>query len=367
MAIASHNLGGRIMIDSHRTPRILITRLSALGDCLLTLPVIAAVREHFPGAFITWAMEPLASRLLGQHPDVDQLIQVPKKWLKSPRAIAALRRRLLPLDYDIALDPQSLTKSSMLGWLGNARRRIGFAQPQGRELAPWLNTELVKRHNEHLVDASLRLLEPLGIHSPQVRFEVPQDPTSAQNIDRFVRESLLSRGFAVVNCGASCPAKVWPPERYGRVARFLGEECDLPTVVAWAGKTEKQLAVQVVEHSGGHAIQAPDTTLYELAALLRRARFVIAADTGPLHLASAVGTPCIGLYGPTRPEWSGPYGTQHVTIRVGNTVPRSRRQRRMDDSAMRAITVDLVSETAQRLLSQMAGRAGARSSTPNAA
>ena len=317
-------------------PRILITRLSAIGDCILTLPMACALRDQFPHCVLVWAVEPLAANLIGGHQAIDETILVPKRWLKSPRAIRALRERLRGGRFDWALDPQSLTKSSLLGWLSGARRRVGFAPPQGRELARWLNHVRIERGSSHIVDASLKLLAPLGIDKPHVRFDVPTHSEAESRVERFVRDAHLRGGYAVINSASSWPSKQWPVDRFGRVARHLGEEHNLPTVVTWAGHHEAMMAGQIIGRSGGHAIQAPGTNLLELAALLRRARLVVGSDTGPLHLAVAVGTPCIGLYGPTRAENSGPYGSQHITLQVDGPPIRNRRRRMRDDSAMRS-------------------------------
>ncbi len=330
------------MIQSDRTPRILITRLSAFGDCILTLPMACALRKRFPNAFVAWAAEPLSLPTIGLHACVDEVIAVPKRWLKSPRAIRQLRCQLRSLGVEIAIDPQSLTKSATLAWLSGAKRRIGFGAPRGRELAPWLNTELVTASVPHIVDASLQLLRPLGIHSPEVSFDVPSDPASLAIAQRFLVNAHLKRGYAVVNAGASWISKLWPAERFGRVARFLGEVHNLPSVVTWAGDDESQRADVIVAKSGGHAIKAPSTSLLELAEYVRHAVLVVSSDTGPLHLAAGTGTPCVGLYGPTRHEMCGPYGEQHVALQAQFPPHHSRTVRRVDEGPMRSISVDVV-------------------------
>lgn len=349
------------MSNADLTPRILITRLSAIGDCILTLPLACAVRDHFPKSMLAWVVEPLAATLIDRHQAVDEFIVVPKGWIKSPRRVRTLRRRLRDMQFDYVLDPQSLTKSSLLGWLSGASRRIGFATPRGRELAPWLNNERIEVGDAHLVDATLRLLEPLGIERPDVRFNVPVQRELETGVDQYMRDAHLSQGYLVINCAASRAARLWPAERFGRVARFLGEEHDLPSVVTWAGPLEAEMAARIVAKSGGHAILAPNTSLSELAALLRRARFMMGSDTGPLHLAAAVGTPCLGLYGPTRAARSGPYGTQHYTIECDAPRVRGRRKRRTDDSAMRQISVEAVCEACTELLCRPTSQYGSRS------
>ena len=178
-----------------------------------------------------------------------------------------------------------------------------------------------------------------------MRFDL-QSPAEAETfVDQFVHDACLSGGYAVVNGAASWQSKQWPADRFGRVARYLGEQYELPTVVTWAGAREAAIAQEIVAKSGGHAMQAPATSLPQLAALLRRARLVIGSDTGPLHLAAAVGAACIGLYGPTRVENSGPYGSQHIALQADCPPTASRRQRRLDDTAMRRITVEQVCDS----------------------
>jgi ADP-heptose:LPS heptosyltransferase len=339
------------MPELNRGPRILITRLSALGDCILTLPLACALRNHFPQAVLVWAVEPLAAELIGRHRVVDALVVVPKGWLASPHAVVALAKRLRAWRFDWVFDPQSLTKSSALAWLSGAPRRVGFTRPHGRELAPWLNNIRIPRRASHVVDATLQLLAPLGIDRTTVRFDIPSEPGAESRLDQFLRDTHLCSGFAVINSSASWPSKQWLPERYGRVARYLGERHDLPCVVTWSGPRERALSERILETSGGHGILAPQTNLLELAGLLRRARLFLGSDTGPLHLAAAVGTPCIGLYGPTRADHSGPYGSPHVVVEVrSQQVPR--RRRRLDDSAMRRIMVEEVCAVCDQLLSR---------------
>lgn len=341
-------------------PRILITRLSALGDCILTLPLACAVRDHFPEAFVVWIVEPLAAQIIDEHPAVDEFIVVPKGWLKSYERVRGLRRQLRAKRFDTVLDPQSLTKSSLLGWLSGAPLRIGFAPPRGRELAGWLNNERVNAEPAHLVDDTLKLLRPLGIEAPAVRFDVPAWGGLESRLVRYTKQAHLSEGYAIISCAASWPGKRWPAERFGRVARHLGEQRGLTSVVTWAGRQEAAIANQIVAKSGGHAIPAPSTSLRELTILQRYASLVIGADTGPLHLAAAVGTPCVGLYGPTRGERSGPYGSRHRVVQSDMLPIRNRRRRQLDDSAMRRIQVEAVCEACEELLYPLSRRHGLR-------
>ena len=333
-----------------RSPRFLITRLSAIGDCILTMPVAAELRRTYPDSLIAWVVQGAGAQLLVDHPDLDQVIKVPRGWLKSPRAIWKLRNQLRQYNFDYVIDPQSLTKSSAAGWLSGASRRIGFSEPQGRELAPLLANHHVRRTAEHVVDAYLQLLKPLGIDHPQVHFHVPRSTEATKMVDTFLDQVQPGPEFIVINPGAGWDSKLWPARRYGLLARELGRQHGIHSIVAWAGDRERSWTTEIVEHSGGHAITAPDTTLPQLAALLRRASIFVGSDTGPLHLAAAVGTTCVSMYGPTRPSDCGPYGQQHIALQSYYQDGSARERRRASNDAMRAIDVEQVAEACGRVL-----------------
>ncbi len=324
------------------SPRILICRLSALGDCILTLPLACALRRRYPQAFIGWVAQESNAPILYGHPALDHVTAAPRNWLKSFRGRKNLQAKLQALKYDIALDAQSLAKSSIAAWLSGARRRIGFARPQGRELAPWLSTELVSTREQHIVDRHLDLLKPLGIGNPAVEFGLPENAAARRRVDQVITESHLGCGFVVLNVGAGWRSKVWPASYYGQLARRIGEQHGLPSVVVSGGADEQHAAARVVSESGGHALPAPPLSLTELAALLRSSRLFVGSDTGPMHLAAAVGATCVALHGPTDPKRCGPYGGRHRVVQSDQANGSRPRVRSHDDSAMRAIEIDHV-------------------------
>ena len=242
----------------------------------------------------------------------------------------------------MALDAQSLTKSSAAGWLSGARTRVGFAAPQGRELALWLNNCRVSTSHEHIVEKHLDLLAGFGAAPHEVQFNVPVDAKAEKTIDTWLAQHGPAGRFAIINTGAGWDSKLWPAERYAQVAAQLGRRYGTPSVVVWAGDRERGWAEEIVAAANGHATLAPDTKLPELAALLRKGTLFLGSDTGPLHLAAAVGTPCLGLYGPTRPQDCGPYGPRHRTLQAYLQEGTSRERRGSDNSAMRAIEVEQV-------------------------
>lgn len=338
------------------TTRILIVRLSAIGDVLHGLPVLNALRDALPQAFIAWVVEGAAGQLLCNHKALDELIVVPRKWLKSPRAVVDLRRRLRGLRFDVAVDLQGLTKSSVAAWLSGARRRIGYDGRDGRELSRWLNNQRISATRTHVIDRNLELLAPLGIANPDVRFDLDDGPADARTAREILAGRQLVDRFAVINPGAGWPSKLWPAERYAGVARYLGSRHALRSLVVWAGDQERAWADEIVAGSGGFAMLAPSTSLRELAAVTRRAALFVGSDTGPLHLAAAIGTPCVGLFGPMPAERNGPYGPGHVAVQKVCLTGSSRQRRTAGPESMEAISVDNACAACEQIL----GRAESR-------
>jgi heptosyltransferase I len=339
------------------SPRILIVRLSAIGDVIQSMPIACALRERFPEAFLAWAVESHAGQLLQGHEALDEVITLPRGWLKSPGGVWRLRRRLRDLRFDVAVEAQGLTKAAILAWISGAPRRIGFGRPWGRELSRWFNTETVNTPGPHIVERNLQLLRPLGIESPAARFMVPEHLRDRQTAERIIGHcetasgcSCSTRPFAMINAGAGWPSKLWPAERFAAVAAHLGTVWNLRTLVVWAGEAEMNIARQIVAGSERHAQLAPKTTLVELAALARRAKVFIGSDTGPLHLAAAVGTTCVGLYGPWPSDVHGPFGPQHIALQKARFTGSTRQRRAAPAELMEAITVADVCQACDTIL-----------------
>jgi len=334
------------------TPRILIVRLSAVGDVIHAMPMANALRERFPRALLAWVAASPAATLLEGHRALDELIVLPRRWMRSLARILALRRRLRAYRFDVAIDAQGLAKSAVAAWLSGAPRRIGFGDQWGRELSRWLHTDLVRTKTKHTVDRTLELIEPLGIVRPAVRFCVPVSQPDEDAAAKILGESRLEGPFAIINAGAGWPSKLWPPERFAAVAGHLGRRWHLPAIVVWAGGEERSLAETIVAGSEASALLAPATTLRELAALSRRAKVFISCDTGPLHLAVAVGTPCVGLYGPWPAEGHGPYGPGHVVVQKMTIYGSTWRRRHASRALMEAIDVPSVCAACDEVLSR---------------
>jgi lipopolysaccharide heptosyltransferase I len=335
----------------------LIVRLTAIGDVIHGLPVVCALRAAIPNAYLGWVAEGTAGDVLAGHPALDVLVRVPRRWWKSPREVWSMRHRLRELKFDIAIDLQCLTKSAVTAWLSGARRRIGKSGTDGRELSQWFNNELVVASGTHVIEHYLSMLRSLGITAPAVRFNLPERPCDVQLTDKFLRESgLAGQRFALLNPAAGWPSKMWPAERYGELARYLRDKHGLASIAAWGVASELPMAEQIVSASGGIAVLAPPTSMLEFSALCRQATLFVGSDTGPMHLAAAVGTPTISMHGPSRADWCGAYGPTNLRMQVRYEAGSSLERRRADDSAMRAITVEMVQHACDQLLRLHAAR-----------
>lgn len=227
----------------------------------------------------------------------------------------------------------------------------------GCELSPLLNNHLVEPRSLHLTDRTLELLAPLGIRAPQVRWRFPIDASSRKQARETVARLGLLSDYAVINPGASWPSKLWEMDRFAKVAIYLAQQHSLQTLVVWGGAQERAFAEQIVAGSRGCATLAPATNLGQLGALIEGSRLFLSADTGPMHLAVAVGTPTLSLHGVTRPEESGPYGPPHASILVRYHTLSRKQRKRVDNRAMRLITARMVCDRCSQLLKQT-GRRG---------
>lgn len=309
------------------SPRILLVRLSAIGDCLHAVPVLVALRERHPQAFIGWAIEDASYALLKGHPHVNRFHIFPRRafkrktgtFLERMGRLNEFRRDVKNTRYHVALDLQGLTKSGLVAWWSGAASRVGFAGEESREFNRFFVTTRVTPPPEavHVVEKNLALLRALDIAAPrQPGWVLPDYGPERAELEPFLSGHALGpdegrRPFALINPGATWVTKRWPPESFGEVARGLVHEYDLSVVVVWADEDEKRAAEIIVEKAGEKAWLAPPTSLRQLAALIAQARMFVGNDTGPLHLAVALGVPCVSVFGASDPLRNGPYGTLH--------------------------------------------------------
>jgi heptosyltransferase I len=312
--------------------RFLIVRLGALGDIVHAIPVAAALRRAFPGSRIDWLVSAKHREILDLVPVIDRRLLISDR-MPAGRApgdtasrgrtgatsLLGAIRELRRARYDVAIDLQGLIKSAMLARGSGAERVIGFAASYARErLARPFYTDAydpgrgglyARQETRHVVEINLGVLTMLGIATGPAEFPIE---AAASHAAREMQNRTGGR-YALLNPGAAWPNKRWPPARLADVAVMLRERHDLTSVVLW-GPGEEALADTVVRAARGAATLAPRTTIADLVALARGAALMVSGDTGPTHIASAVGTPIVGIFGPTRPARNGPLSSRDVTV-----------------------------------------------------
>jgi len=339
-----------------------VVRLGAMGDILHALPAVTALRMAHPGWVIDWVVEPRWRALLAAEgtagrgpaqPLVDHLHFAPtKEWRKAPLSlktiheIKALRATLKAEDYDAVLDLQGAIRSAVLGRLAGCRRRIGEAAPRERA-ARWLFTERVATRGAHVIEQDVELASAVAGDAL-----VPATPwlpvaPAAEAWANHVLPPATSQPAVLINPGAGWGAKRWPTERYAAVAQGLIDRG--LRVLVNAGPGEEPLADAIRQAASAATPFA--CTLPQLIALTRRVALVIAGDTGPLHLASALGRPVVGIYGPTDPSRNGPFGGRFRVLRS----PESRRdhtRRAAPEAGLLSIQSEDVLRAASELLAE---------------
>jgi len=310
-----------------------------------TLPIAMAIKDRWPESHLTWVVDCGVDSMLKYHPAIDRVIRPRKGFLSRPRELWKLRQELRSLKFDISIDPQGLIKSGILGWLAGAKRRIGFASGQAREHAWWFYHEAITPKSTHLVDRQLELLKPLGIVSPRVAFGWSEPPSIGLEAEGILRSLQIDVGaYTVINPGASWASKRWPTERYSVVAKRLFEATGLRSLVVWGNADERILAETIIEAAPKATCLAPSTSLMVLASLLKRSQMYIGSDTGPMHMAVSYGTPCVAMFGTSRAEYCGPYGSMHRALQRRYDAGSSKYRRHTTNDAMLEITVEDVVE-----------------------
>ena len=296
--------------------RFLIVRLGSLGDVVHAIPAAAALRAHFPDAIIDWLVDPRYTGVLRLVRGLDHPIAFDTRGTRSTMGWPSIRR-LRAAQYDGVVDLQGLLKSAVLARATGSRRRIGFPRAHLREpLARVFYTDTPDPgHSPHVIFKNLALLAALGVREPRLEFPLDIPPSPAADA---VAGGAGAAGYALINPGAAWPNKRWPPARFGEVAVSIRERLGMSSVVLW-GPGEESLASAVVAAAAGAARVAPATTTTDLFALAKGARLMVSGDTGPLHIAAAVGTPIVALFGPTWPERNGPWAAADVTLSRNST------------------------------------------------
>ncbi len=318
--------------------RFLIVKLSSLGDIIHALPVLAALRDTFLRARIDWLIERRWQPLLEGNPDLNETLVLNGRGV---REFFRCAKRLREENYTAVLDVQSLYRSAILAWRTPAAEHIGFLWSVAREHpASLFYSKRVKTKAAHIVDQNRALAEAAGARLEAVRFPLFVSSDSQGTIDQLLRSSSIER-YIVLSPGGGWRYKRWPPERFGALAQKLFNAHRYRIIVN-CGPGESLLGEIALGHAGIAMPIMVQYALPELKALLLRADLVVACDSGPLHLAAALGTPVVGLYGPTDPARNGPYGGRDIVIRNAGDEDTTHDREDSDSEAMLSITVDQV-------------------------
>lgn len=307
--------------------RFLIIRLGAIGDVVHTLPLAAAIKDARPDSHIIWAVEPAPREVLLGNPDIDEILTVDTKaWRKNVLSggFAALRRDLLAVrnvGADVALDAQGLIKSGFLALVSGAPLRIGFEHRFCREGMNVLFTThhvLPPENPHHVVEKNLSLLDPLGFPVPfkeQYRFplhETQGEREKAENcLDGLGRRD--GRPLLVIHPGGGWVTKRWDTARFAQLADHWQENDIGDALLIW-GPGEEKMVDEVTDAMKTEPFVAPATSVREMMALIRRGSCFVGGDSGPLHLAAAMGVRCLAIMGPTEPVRNGPWGGENSVL-----------------------------------------------------
>lgn len=295
--------------------KILLIRMSALGDVIHALPALQTLRCGLPDAEIHWLVDAGAAVLLENDGRIDRLVisRMKQKVLGRigrTRALANLVAELRAARYDVVIDLQGLTKTALLARLTGARRRIGF-QDTKEWTAPFY-TERYLRTGHHVTEMNIGLIRRAF---PEIPARTAPALVVTETSREFARSYFAPFGEArrvVVNIGGGWITKRYPPDLFCRTFELLTGQPGFPVIHVLSGPGER--ADAVIAAAGGHARLIPDNTVPEMLALLEAADLVVSADSAPLHAAAALKRPCVGLFGPTDPARNGPHGVRAATL-----------------------------------------------------
>ncbi|HQL91556.1 MAG TPA: glycosyltransferase family 9 protein [Syntrophales bacterium] len=332
---------------------ILIVKLSAIGDVIHTLPSLAALRRCYPQAHISWVVEEAAADLLSDHPMLDRvLVSRRKRWVRDLRECrsraSALReireflRAMRDRPYDLVIDFHGLFKSAVLVLLSGGKRRLGYDSLQEGSCLV-LNERIPEDMTKHAVDRYLDLPRHLGCTTQKPEFPIALQEAHFERAAKLLSAFAVdtSGGFVAVSPVAYWETKLWDEAKFAAVCDRIVHELGLPVVFTGESPEGPIERIRALMQAPSASV-AGQTSLRELAALYRKASVLLTTDSGPMHLAAAVGTPVVALFGPTSPDRTGPYGEGHVVIRRDLDCSPCFRKACKTRECMQAIGVDEV-------------------------
>ncbi|MBW8042594.1 MAG: lipopolysaccharide heptosyltransferase I [Planctomycetes bacterium] len=302
---------------------ILIIKPSSLGDIVLALPALTALRKNLPEAKITWLIRPEFAPLLKNHPHITAVSIFDRELLGKawfhPHAFASLLsliRWLRRSKFDAVIDLQGLFRTASLAWLTGCKKRFGMAN--ARELAHIFYTHKVQQENcIHLVDYYLKIIQTATDSKTKAHFVFPRDPAADDSVDSLLNShGIKPENYAVFIPGSTHSDKCWPIRRFAALADKISSRFHL-SVVAAGTESEKQ-AIEGMKNLANVPIAdlAGRTSISELIALLKAAKIVVTNDTGPGHIAAALRTPLVMIFGRSNPARVAPYSKPQSVVAV---------------------------------------------------
>lgn len=343
--------------------KVLVIRLSSIGDIVHALPAVSALAAAHPRAKIDWVVEERYASLIEDNRHLHRVIRLDTiGWRKhrtraqTLRQIAGALREVRAEQYDAVIDFQGLIKTSVLARVCRAKRRIGYARFRHREPGAGLfyTTEVEPPENAHAVEENLALAASLGARAESWTFPLPQ----REEDERYASDRLAAAGigeFIIVNPGGGWVAKRWSPDNYARLIERVSSAAEaFPRVVLTGSPADEADAQRILLHPGCGQVRFIPTSLTQYVSLARRARLFVGGDTGPMHLAAALGTPVVAILGPTDPRRNGPFRHDDIALSNNSAVNHSRRSRRQ--TFLEGVAVEEVFEAVKTRL----GRSDAR-------
>jgi ADP-heptose:LPS heptosyltransferase len=343
---------------SKEIKRILVTRLSAIGDTVHSLCLAPALKRLVPGCFLGWVVEEAASPLIIGNPMVDWCRIVPKGYMWRPRELASTRRALRAQGFEASIDPQSLTKSSLLAYLSGASIRVGFARGKGlgREMAPFLNNTLVRPGSRHVVRGSLELLKGLGLDPPKdpppLALPEPKAGEKALLEGFLEKNGLLGKPYFLFAPGSGQASKRWPLNRYMELGAALFEKTGRPSLIALQGEAERAECRALI--NAGPVSLAPDLSILGVCGLIRQARLFVGPDSFAGHAAAGMDIPTVMLFSVSDPERVGPLNLYGRSVYQRLTLAGSARARaRLSSENMERLDVKRVEAAVLKLYGEI--------------
>ena len=313
--------------------RILVVRLGAMGDIIHALPAVASLKHGFPGCRLTWVVEPRWAVMLESNPFVDRVVLLDRH---TRSGLARAWRELREERFDFAVDFQGLIKSALVTCAARTERIYGLDRSAAREpVAALFYSHKVAARSAHRVDRNLELAAAAGASTALHTFPLP--PGRAEG-------DLPPGAFVLASPLSGWPAKQWPLDYYARLAKRLRQEAGVPLVLN--GPPSAREALAGVQDTVLHL-----SSIEGLIDATRRAAAVVGVDSGPLHVAAALGRPGVAIFGPTDPAQPGPYGGSFTVLRSPDAVTSYKRRTEIDAS-MRAVTPEAVFDALQPQLAR---------------